>query len=245
MADDYIPTVGDGAISGDTVTRVWMCKKDKANSIFKKFKHNEEYDDGFFNRQSSSIAYGESYATLTLVFQESEADQEHADGDVIHTCNASTFEKPLEELSNYRTIWNHDIWIKNGAKVAGTNWDFKNETTTVVPAALQSVVKWGDSDTPPEGWYVGVAKTKPGVQAYNYPAPVITATSYFKRQIDAIVKLRSIGRLSAPSYCFGYNTANKYWLINNSSMSRENKLWVVTTEHIYADGGWDQDIYSE
>ena len=241
---DYIATVGDGAISGDTVTRLWMCRKADAVAIFEAYEHNEEYDDGFFNLFASGIAYNEAYATLTMVFQANPTEDEHEAGDVEYSCNASTFEKPLESRANYRTIWNHDLWAKNGVPVSVGTWNYAIATDTVIPDALQGTVKWGDSDAPPEGWHIAIARTKPGVQAFNYPAPVVSVTEYFKKRKDAAAKVRKIGRLSAPGYCFGYNIASKYWLINNSTMSREGRLWVVTTEHIYADTGWDEDLYS-
>jgi len=240
---DYVATVGDGAVSGDTVTRLWMCQKDDADSIFASYKHNTEYSDGYFNKYASSIAYSEGYATLTMVFQDTPAEEEHYDGQIEHSCNASTFEKPLENKENYLAIWNHDLWVKNGTPTI-SGWDPATAITTLIPAALQNSVKWGDSDAPPEGWHISVTRTKPGVEAYNYPAPVVTETSYYKKRGDASAKLRHIGRLSAPSYCFGYNKSAEYWLINNSSMTRDGRFWVVTTEHIYADTGWDEEIYS-
>ena len=47
------------------------------------------------------LAYSEGYATLTMVFQDTPAEEEHYDGQIEHSCNASTFEKPLENKENY------------------------------------------------------------------------------------------------------------------------------------------------
>ncbi|NLE54514.1 MAG: hypothetical protein GX617_06225 [Lentisphaerae bacterium] len=241
MATTYTAGVGDGARSGDTVTRIWQTRIADADALFASFKHNEEYDDGYFNQLSSGIAYNEAYATLTMVFQAEPADEKHEDGDVEYSCNASTFERQLETLANYKTIWNHDLIARVGSSGVGS-WDYAAEKSTNVPSSLQDAVKWS-KDAPPDGWFVLVPRVKPGVEAYSAPAPVVSVSEYFKKRNKAAAKLRHIGGLGAPPYCFGYLSESKYWLINNSSMQRDGRLWVVVTEHIYAAGGWDEDIY--
>jgi len=241
---NFVATVGDGAISGDTVTHKWMCKLDDAEDLFDEYEHNEEYKSlgGYFNLYSSSIENAEAFATLTMVFQENPADDKHEDGDIEYSCSASTFEKALETKPNYRAIWNHDLWIKNGYTAGDI--DPTTATNLYIAPALQEYLKWSDSETPQDGWSIYKTRTKPGVQAYSYPAPVVTVTEYFKKRAKAAAKLRHIGGLSAPVYCFGYHKDDKYWMVNNSSQQRQERLWVVTNEHIYADTGWDEELYS-
>jgi len=71
----------------------------------------------------------------------------------------------------------------------------------------------------------------------------VNATQYFEKRAEAAKLVRKIGSLMAPGYCFGYDTEQKKWIVNSSSMAKQGKLWTVITEHMYASEGWDTDLY--
>ncbi len=242
MAKAYYETVGSGNRSGDTVTRVYNSTKDAAPKLFKSYKHNEKYDDGYFDKKASSIDYREAYAVVTLVFQSEPGEDEYTDGQIVYNLSASTIEKPLEKHPNYRTIWNHDLWQKNVSLIG--SFDYASATTTLIPPDWREYIKWSDSDAPPDNWHIAQVRTKPGVEAYLYPSPVVHATQYFKKRSDAERKVQKIGMLLAPGYCFGYGNDNKKWIVNNSGMVKQGRLWTVQTDHMYASEGWDGDLYA-
>ena len=105
-------------------------------------------------------------------------------------------------------------------------------------------VKWSDGDAPPEGWYIAAARKKPGVEAYIYPSPVVSVTRYYKKREKAAIDVRRIASLQAPGFCFGYSQERINWIISSSGMSRQGRLWTVTTEHMYASEGWDIELYA-
>lgn len=238
---DYYETVGSGSKSGDTITRIYVSTKSAAPGLFASYEHNEKYDDGYFNKLSSSVDYQETHAIVTLVFQREPGEDEYTDGDIVYNMNASAIEKPLEKHPNYLTIWNHDLWQRNVSLLE--TFDHATQTTTLIPPSLQDYIKWSDSDAPPENWHIAQVRTKPGVEAYLYPAPVVSATQYFDKRSDAAKLVRKIGSLQAPGYCFGYGNVKTNWIINSSSMAKQGKFWTVQTEHMFASEGWDTDLY--
>lgn len=242
MADNYFETIGSGSRSGDTITRIYNATKSYARKLFDSYTHNQEYDDGFFNKFSSSVSIEETHAVVTLVFQEDPAEDYYKDGDATYNLNASTIEKPLEKHPNYKTIWNHDLWQKLGSPAFV--FPYQEYTNTLLPPIFREWVKWSDGDAPPEGWYIAAARTKPGVEAYIYPSPVVSVTRYYKKREKAAIDVRRIASLQAPGFCFGYSQERINWIISSSGMSRQGRLWTVTTEHMYASEGWDIELYA-
>jgi hypothetical protein len=241
MPNNYYETVGSGNKSGDTITRVYISTKAAAPGLFAEYEHNEKYSDGYFNKLSSGIDYQETHAIVTLVFQREPGEDEYTDGQIVYNMTASAIEKPLEKHPNYRTIWNHDLWQANVSLI--NTFDHTAATNTLIPSAFQQYIKWSDSDAPPEGWHIAQVRTKPGVEAYLYPSPVVNATQYFDKRADASKLVRKIGSLMAPGYCFGYSKDYTKWIVNSSGMAKQGKFWTVTTEHMFASEGWDTDLY--
>lgn len=251
MSVEKIETVGSGARSGNSFTRIWMCDLADAQALWGEFAHNQKYDDGYFNRDRSSLTLGACFATASMVFTEapttsSSGGSSHEDGDTEYNFNTATMEKPLEAHPDYLTYWNHVLLAKNGTTQSPI-WYLTAKTIKIQDDQVE-VYKWAKpEDSVPDGWYVLADQKEAfqGVESWVYPAPVLTVTKYYRSRNLAVEQLQAVGMLQSPPWSGPYQSDAKYWLVTNSTVGKSGSYWACTTTYTYADMGWNEDLYSD
>ena len=250
MPVEKIETVGSGARSGNSITRIWMCALEDGPALWGEFVHNQQYDDGYFNRDRSSLTLGACFATASMVFTEapttgSSGGSSHEDGDTEYNFNTATMEKPLEAHSGYLTYWNHVLLSDDASRPIP---DFYYTATNLVIPSSEFKYQWARPEDPVPDGMVVLADQKnnfKGVESWLYPAPVLSVTKYYRSRNLAAEQLQAVGMLQSPPWSGPYQSEAKYWLVTNSTVNKSGNYWICTTSYTYADMGWNEDLYSD
>jgi hypothetical protein len=165
----------------------------------------------------------------------------------VATMEDGGLQKPLEFRTGYLMKWNYHLAMAKGTS------SYANHGTATTPELSEAnaeVMKWVKEPSeapidPTDGpWKVGTgfAKTKPGVDSFVYPSPVIRESFRFVKVSDAWYKalLYTVGTVYT-------RTANIYladytWLVMSSGYSFDGAYWVTQVTYQGA-STWDADLY--
>lgn len=258
-------TVGNASVSGTLITFRFMCAKSDAASIYTSFTDGAFYSSigsdgsqvfypqGYFQKNRSGYTAREVYTEITLVF-----DKQNVQGLVVTTGNTMRYhpiyslgitmdERPIEQNPRFKCFWSYNLYqlVPLGGSVSATPaW----AATDTNPNAIHDGYLW--SRTPPASpdpakEYKQVQPaTKPGQDVYLVPRPSVTSVIYYRsRNIDQSDILNG-GKLKAPPETFIYPNTQTRWLCQPSGVTQaSDDLMAVTTTYVYAEEGWDTDIY--
>jgi hypothetical protein len=184
-----------------------------------------------------------------------------AEGIKEYTLDDSSQQIPVGKLKNdytpllpaYRLNWNHFLVIKISEtdyyEYIGDFPYFKN---------LSDDNKWNDivsieQNFLPFRWIREIEAiekdelvirkpTKPAIEYYIRPSPVVVERKRYSRYNNAINNITRTGVLKKPDRVFGYTDGK--WLVVSSSVAFDGRKWVVETRYQHA-LDWDLDLYKE
>jgi hypothetical protein len=174
-------------------------------------------------------------------------------GDKVYSLEINYIEKPLETHENYRVKWNYDLYgyiPKGGELPAAPSWWV--DAAIIDPSATDYGTKYlWDKSLPAADdkgkWKILATRTMPGQEAYLYPQPMVIERLYYSTRQKAIDSLRKAGMLKAPptTECFGYETANKYWLCMPQGLEKDATNWIGVNKYLYMDRGYNVRFYKD
>lgn len=189
---------------------------------------------------SKDISGTRGTLTLTYAPEDSASDQVDTNKD-IYTLDEGSLEKSIETHPSYRMKWNHHLAAKSGtAKPAwfDTAVDYSDTSGS---STYQWVKDYSEVDTSLLGKnFIKWDKTKPGVESYILPAPVVNSTLYFSTKKKATASKYSVGKRTAPVDKMGVATGE--WLVTGRRVQQEGRKWVAGVTFTNADE-WDSDLY--
>jgi hypothetical protein len=191
------------------------------------------------------------YDTLTIVFkQDPETVITFTTGEKVsaksYSADANGAEHALEERSNYKMCWNHNLYEcvdEGGAPSAVPAW-----ATTATDGTNADGIQYLWSNAQPsaapdgKGWKEVLHRTKKS-DAFLFPDFVVHETQSFRNKAAAEKAVAAVGTLKAPGETYGRSSAKQYWLITRSSVSDDNGVYTLQTDYQYSFGGWDEDLY--
>jgi len=160
-------------------------------------------------------------------------------------------QESLETLptTKYKMKWNNQLIKKKGA----TDFSDPDDTLREIPNSTYKDNKWIRWDEQcPDQWEVQQKATKPGINTYVSPKPVIHESRFYSDAKKAGAALGNVGKTKAPGQTFGLPaTSSKNqqavsrptFLIVGTQISKEGRKWAVRTDYQYSESGWDTDIY--
>lgn len=169
-----------------------------------------------------------------------------ADGEEEYSVDDGGVEKPLELKNNYRTKWNYHLaCATNGASTP--SW-YADATNILISAADATAFKWlRDGNEAPmkqDGtyWTIIAPKTKPGVESWTSPAPVINYKKYFygEANASAFIAGYQVGDRGTPGETFGMVGD---FLILNVNLEPSGRYWIGIVKFQNNRSGWDSDLY--
>jgi|OM-RGC.v1.009736350 hypothetical protein len=167
----------------------------------------------------------------------------HFDNDEEYLIDTDTLEKPLENHPDYETRWNYDLYQRNdlnGAVPTTPGWHSSATDTAITNSDPAYVYQWAKSNLG-DNWTCIQTRTKPGVEAYLVPSPVVTYRFWHSDKSTAEAALETVGTKTDPGEKFGYTTEE--WLVTRAHVEPDGKHWRATVEYTAADE-WDGDLYT-
>lgn len=168
------------------------------------------------------------------------------DGQEEYSMDDGGVEKPLESKDNYRTRWNYHLaCATNGASTP--SW-YAGATNILINAPDDTAFKWirdgNEAPVKADGtyWTIIAPKTKPGVESWVSPAPVINWKKYFygEANASAFVAAHVVGNRETPGKTFGL--AGDF-LVLNVNLEPSGRYWVGVVKYQNNRSGWDTDLY--
>jgi hypothetical protein len=157
-------------------------------------------------------------------------------------------QKPLEFHPSYLMKWNYHLSMKKGTSSYAS---YGTATTPELSEANAALMKWvkepseAPIDPAPDGpWKVltGFAKTKPGVDAYIYPSPVVRESFRWCTVADAWANaleytVGTVYNSTAQITLTGYK-----WLVMSSGYTFDG-AYAITQVTYQGASSWDSDLY--
>lgn len=168
------------------------------------------------------------------------------DGQEEYSVDDGGVEQPLEVKSNYRAKWNYHL----AAATAGAttpSW-YAGATNILINPPDNSAYRWirepNEAPVNPDGTYFTVIlnKTKPGVESWVSPAPVINWKKYYysEASASAFIAGHTVGNRETPGKTFGL--AGDF-LVLNVNLEPSGRYWVGVVKYQNNRSGWDTDLY--
>lgn len=260
-------TVGNESLSGTLVTFRFFSAKEDARTIFDYFADGAFYSfvgsnatgyerfaaAGWFQRDRSGVQMKEVYAEITLVF-----DRQNVQGLVptsdsavrynpVYSLGITMDERPIEQNPRFKCFWSYNLYELvplGGSASAVPAW----AATDTNPNAIHAGYLWSRTPPPsqdPAKEYIPVQPaTKPSQDSYLIPRPSVTSVIYYKSRSVGSSDIINGGKLKAPPETFIYPATQTCWLCEPSGVAMaSDDLMAVTTTYVYAEEGWDTDIY--
>jgi len=218
---DDLPDFGDSVVDDDLGT-----------VYFKSYSVSEQSEDDD-HVEDLALVYTTVEAAVSI--------QSRADGDELWTITVSTSDKPLEYMgTDYRMQWNFDLYQHAEKDDAVPAW---GTTATDASDADGTQWKWA-KESPGDDWILAQIRTKPGVEAFLYPMPVVRYEYWHSTKANVEGILQTVGTRAIPGERFGYDNDAAKWLVTGAGVSEDGTKYKGTVEFTYADGGWETDLYS-
>ena len=261
-------TVGNMNRSGTLVTLIFMSAKSDAHTIFNYFDDGVLYSSvgtagtgletfavmGYFQKGRSGVRMQEVYAEITLVF-----DTQSVQGLSLTLGNSSRYnpvyslgismdERSIEQNPRFKCFWSYNLYELVPLGGSGTTPLPAWAATDTNPNAIHAGYLWSrtqPSSQDPSKEYIRVqAATKPGQDSFLIPRPSVTSVVYYKSRNINQSDIINGGKLKAPPETYIYPNTPTCWLCQPSGVSEaSDDLMAVTTTYVYAEEGWDTDIY--
>lgn len=261
-------TVGNMSLSGTLVTVRLMSAKADAQIIFDFFVdgayvirvgvNTTGYDsfvvNGWFQRDRSGVQMQAAYADITLVF-----DTQNVQGlnptsgsstryDPVYSIGIAMDERQIEQNPRFRCSWAYNLYELVPLGGSGTTPLPAWAATDTNPNAIHNGYLWSRtppvSQDPAKEYKCVQPASKPGQDAYLVPRPSVTSVVYYKSRNIAQSDILAGGKLKAPPETYIYPNTQTCWLCQPSGVAEaSDDLMAVTTTYVYAEEGWDTDIY--
>lgn len=246
---DYVETFDSPQMNREKITRKIIARHDIGEALFNAIL--ELHGQNGLDASECSYHAG-IYDTINVVFKRDPGTViTFTTGDKVssksYSADANGAEHALEELSNYKFCWNHNLYEcvdEGGATSAVPAW-----ATTATDGTNADGIQYLWANAQPsaapdgKGWKEVLHRTKKA-DAFLYPDFVVHETQLFRNRAAAEKAVAAVGTLKAPGYTYGKQTANQYWLITRSSVSDNGGVFTLQTDYQYGFGGWDGDLYS-
>ncbi len=170
-----------------------------------------------------------------------------AEGETEYTLEDGGLDTPIERHSSYRTVWNYDLAQKPGS--TATFSGYAGATSRTDGSYSRADFRWikDTSELPAElsgeRWEIIATKTKPGVESFIRPSPVVVMRKFYagKSAADTAAGDYTTGTIATPGSTFGITGGS--WLIMSKRVHQEGKYWVAEVRYQHDAEGWDTDIY--
>ena len=101
-------------------------------------------------------------------------------------------------------------------------------------------------DTPPsvEGngkWWKLEDRTKPEIESFVLPSPVIQERKHYKSKKSASTAASTVGKIETPDETYGKTGGQ--WLVMSATVQRDGKRYLVEKMYQWANS-WDSDLYA-
>jgi hypothetical protein len=165
--------------------------------------------------------------------------------DAIYDCHNSSFERPIENHNLFLMKWKYYL-LGKVAKGTTALPAFAATATDFSDLITNDGYMWSTSTVQGDYKYIWQEPTKPGVNSYLYQTTLITKRKVYTEIKDAAAWHGEVGFLCAPLETYGIATDKQYWLIRDVRIVEDSDLkYAVTVEFLFADFGWDTDIYTD
>ena len=151
-------------------------------------------------------------------------------------------QRPLEFHADYRTKWNYHLAMKEGTS---THSAWATATDVTLSEADAKIKRWIKEPTEAQAeWKIlsGFAKTKPGVDQFISPSPVVRQFKRYCTEPEAFA-----ASLDYPVGTVYKSTGNitltgMVWLVMSSGYAFDGLYWrhIMTMQ---ASSQWDEDLY--
>jgi hypothetical protein len=253
-----------GGYSGkDVIQRIFQVPKELVGELIPDHGLLSPLGDGYHDESRLSIMNGPSYAKVVLSYVKSletpsGSTAQRKDGGEEYSLEINYIEKPLETHPNYLTKWNYDLYQAGltDAAISPTIPSWANTATdqsdTLGFSDSTTNYRWAKNQPPnfqykskEYTWVKAKNRTKPGIEAYVYPQPVVVIRKYYKKLQSAIDVMASVpaGTKAVPAEQFGYDSDKDHWLYEPQGIYQDSGWWVLAGRFLYVDNKWDNDIY--
>ncbi len=162
--------------------------------------------------------------TLTINVGPYDSDRIHA-GHTIWSLSVGTLEKPLETHPDYVVGWNYDTLTH-----ATKNTEYKKHRSYNTQAEEDA------------GYTIALEATKPGVENYILPSPVVEKRKFYTHRSAASRAAEDVGTRDRPTTRFGIKSGD--WLVMSAEVRKNGDLWEAVVRYQFADD-WDSDLYTK
>jgi len=166
----------------------------------------------------------------------------------IATVEDGGVQRPLEFKTDYLMKWNYHLAMKKGTTAHA---DFGTATTPVLSEADAAIKKWVKEPCeapidPTDGpWkiYTGFQKTKPGVEAFLSPSPIVRESWRYAKKTVALAHIidRTVGAVYN-STALPVDLWTGTFLLTSAGVHFDGGYWVLTYTYQQA-SSWDSDLY--
>jgi hypothetical protein len=163
------------------------------------------------------------------------------DGDPDYSLDGAMIEKAIDLRDGYLVNWNYNLAAKVGTTAVPSWW----ATATTTGNQTDPLYAWTKDDPPAAGsdgiaFYQLRQKTKPGVELYQVPAPVVNERRWYTDKAAADSAAALVGTRGTPGDTFGRTTGE--WLRMPNRLFLDGKRWQLEQPWQWAES-WDHDLY--
>ena len=137
-------------------------------------------------------------------------------------------------------------FLKELVEIPSSSIDYPqvNRAMRAMKAYLEKRGLFCTVETDDKGRELLFAATKPGKDSFLIPRPSVTSVIYYKSRSIQNSDIINGGKLKAPPQTYIYPNTQSCWLCQPSGVAEaSDDLMAVTTTYVYAEEGWDTDIY--
>ncbi len=211
---------------------------------------------GYHDSTRARTAKGPGYYKLYLVFTKTPT-RPRMDGAIYYDLDFNWVPKQLETHDNYRVKWNYNLYQRFANNIAVLSpslpdwWSTATKQTDdlVIGKTEPAEYQWGKTRPASTTWnkvqydYHKIANmTKPGVEVYEIPQPVVTATSYWDTRDKAYAQLSIASMGDVVTVPDAVGVTGGEWLYKPMNV-RDDGTWYVTTEKYFFAVKWDGELY--
>jgi hypothetical protein len=196
-----------------------------------------------FSRYAIRPSSNKGYAFVNLFYSTSDVKVESKDDDPKFWLENNTTEIPLEKKGSYLTCWNYDLWYyQDGTEITDPPawWATATDREDATGYEEDGEYLW-TQDNPGGKWTKLKDRTKPGVEAYRVPAPVVVEQRWYRDEKRAGTAAQNVGFIVTPAETFGIVSGE--WLLDSATVEEDGRRYLVTFRYVWA-SNWDDDLYS-
>lgn len=156
----------------------------------------------------------------------------------------NTIEQDIQKHADFLMKWKYHLYQykESGSVTVPTWWTDDTVRDPDHASGKESADEYlWTQDNPGGKWKLVKARTKPEVESYIVPAPVVQERTHYRRKISAQTAATKVGTLLAPADQFGLAGQGE-WLVVSSRVQRDGRRFLVERSFQFATD-WDDELY--